>query len=68
MNPDSDGASESHRRRTDGRGIRDGTFAEDLPQIRTAHVPATMAALRNLAVSLPTRSADTPIRVQPLLT
>jgi predicted transposase YbfD/YdcC len=31
--------------------IRDVTFAEDLSQIRTAHGPANMAALRNLAVS-----------------
>jgi predicted transposase YbfD/YdcC len=31
--------------------IRDVTFAEDLSQIRAAHGPANMAALRNLAVS-----------------
>jgi predicted transposase YbfD/YdcC len=31
--------------------IRDVTFAEDLSQIRTAHGPANMAALRNLALS-----------------
>jgi predicted transposase YbfD/YdcC len=31
--------------------VRDVTFAEDLSQIRTGHGPATMAVLRNFAIS-----------------
>ncbi len=31
--------------------VRDVTFAEDLSQIRTGNGPATMAVLRNLAIS-----------------
>jgi predicted transposase YbfD/YdcC len=56
--------------------IRDVVFAEDHSQIRTGTAPATMATLRNLAVSLHRLTGATNIaaacrhlnRVLPLLT
>jgi len=41
--------------------VRDVTFAEDLSQIRTGNGPATMAVLRNLAISRPRLAGATNI-------